>query len=59
MEGASRNALRDAYYALFLARQPLNGLDGMGRAAPAQEFDFLVFERVRSPEELFQLISRA
>jgi hypothetical protein len=44
---------------LFPQRQPLDHFDGMGGASPAQEFDFLVFECVRSPEKLFQLIARA
>ena len=42
--------LRRVYgHPLFPQRQPLDRFDGMGRTAPAQEFDFLVFERVLGP----------
>lgn len=44
---------------LIPERQPPDCFDGMGGAAPAQEFDFLIFECVRSPEKLFQLFARA
>jgi hypothetical protein len=39
-----------------LARKFLNGLDRMGRAAPSEKFEFVVFERVRGSEKVLQLV---
>src|SRR3954453_2728257 len=42
-----------------LPRQSLDCLHCASRAAPAQEFELLVLERVRGTEELFQLVACA
>src|ERR1700722_9218782 len=41
----------------LLPRQPLDCLYGAGRAMPPEKLELFVFERVRSPEKLFQFLA--
>lgn len=42
----------------LLPGEPLDRLHRLAGSAPAQKVDLLVFERVRGPEELLQLLTR-